>query len=272
MATRRGRPGRAADSTTERGERTAVNGTRHKPVQRRSRERVEQILAAADELLAQGGVEAVTTRSLAAHAGIPVATIYRYFDNRDAIIAAYLGHQLEEIERSVTRAVLGIERVTIRSLVETVALAHLRHHQAHPEGVPVWFGGRLNTAVVERVRELDERQAAALRAAVRGTGMTANVPDFGADLVVRLFDRMFEFVFATQRTAAEQEQIVLALVGMAATYLEGYASKAGLDGVPAADFLAALSGRADKDDDGGRAARGGRPARAARPRRRSGRT
>jgi AcrR family transcriptional regulator len=214
-------------------------------VQRRSRERVEQILAAADELLAQGGVEALTTRSLAEHAGIPVATIYRYFDNRDAIIAAYLGHQLEEIERSVTRAVMGIERVTIRALVETVALAHLRHHQAHPEGVPVWFGGRLNAAVVERVRELDERQAAALRAAVRGTGMTANVPDFVADLVVREFDRMFEFVFSVPRKPAEQEEIVLVVVGMVTSLLEGYATPAGIDGVPAREFLALLSGGAD---------------------------
>lgn len=243
MPTRRGRPERAdAGAAAPRAPRAAGDGTRHQPVQRRSRERVEQILAAADELLARGGVEALTTRSLAEHAGIPVATIYRYFDNRDAIIAAYLGHQLEEIERAVTSAVLGIERVTLRSLVETVGLAHMRHHQTHPEGVHVWFGGRLNAAVVERVRELDERQAAALRAAVRGTGMTANVPDFAADLIVRLFDRQFEFVFTTPRPAAEQEEIVLALVDMVSTYLERYATPAGLEGVPAAQFLAALGG------------------------------
>lgn len=234
-----------------------MNATRHQPVQRRSRERVEQILAAADELLAQGGVEALTTRSLAEHAGIPVATIYRYFDNRDAIIAAYLGHQLEEIERSVGEAVMGIERVTIRSLVETVALAHLRHHLAHPEGVPVWFGGRLNAAVVERVRELDERQAAALRAAVRGAGMTEGVPDFVADLVVRQFDRMFEFVFSAPRKPAEQEEIMLAMVGMVTSFLEDYATPAGIEGVPAADFLAALRGGRAAAEGGEAASAGG---------------
>jgi AcrR family transcriptional regulator len=249
MPTRRARPERGdAGAAAGPAPRAAGNGTRHQPVQRRSRERVEQILAAADELLAQGGVEALTTRSLAEHAGIPVATIYRYFDNRDAIIAAYLGHQLEEIERAVTSAVLGIERVTIRSLVEAVGLAHMRHHQAHPEGVQVWFGGRLNAAVVERVGELDERQAAALRAAVRGTGMTANVPDFAADLIVRLFDRQFEFIFTTPRTAAEQQEIVLALVDMVSTYLERYATPVGLEGVPAAEFLAALGGAPANDD------------------------
>ncbi len=216
-------------------------GTRHKPVQKRSRERVELILAAASELLAQGGVNALTTRSLAEHAGIPVATIYRYFDNRDAIIAAYLGRQLEEIERAVTDAVLGLDRVTLRSLAETVGLAHMRHHQRHPEGVPVWFGGRLNAAVVERVRELDARLAASLRTAVRGAGMTRrDTPEFAADLWVRLFDRMFEFVFLTSRSATEQEEIVLFFVDMIASQLERFATPVGLEGVPAADFLRAL--------------------------------
>ena len=64
-------------------------------------ERVETILSAARELLAEGGVEALSTRSLAEYSGIPVATIYRYFDNRDAIIAAYLDRELDSIESAV---------------------------------------------------------------------------------------------------------------------------------------------------------------------------
>ena len=144
---------------------------RREPVQRRSRERVDLILKAAAELLAEGGVEALTTRSLSAHADIPVATIHRYFDNRDAIIAAYLDHELEKIDAAVTAALLAIDRVTFRSLAEAVALAHMRHHQAHPEGVPFWFGGRQNPDVLDCVRALDARIAASLRSAVRTTGM-----------------------------------------------------------------------------------------------------
>ncbi len=205
--------------------------TRRVPVQRRSRERVELILKAASELLAEGGVEMLTTRSLAARAEIPVATIYRYFANRDEIIAAYLDHELEQIDRAVAAAVLALERVTVRSLAEAVALAHMRHHQAHPEGVPVWFGGRLNPAVVERVRELDTRLAGSLRAATRGTGMLAGAPDFIAELTVRLFDRMFEFVFLVDRSAEEQEAIVLTFVDVVASYLERFATPAGLEGI-----------------------------------------
>jgi AcrR family transcriptional regulator len=217
--------------------------SRREPVQRRSRRRVELLLTAAAELLAEGGVEALTIRSLAARAEIPVATIYRYFANRDEIIAAYLDHELEQIDKAVVEAVLGLERVTVRSLVQAVALAHMRHHQAHPEGVPVWFGGRLNPAVIDRVRELDARLAASLRSATRAAGLLSGAPIFSAELIVRLFDRMFEFVFLTTRTPDEQQAIVLTFVDIIATFLERFATPVGLEGVPAEEFGLALGER-----------------------------
>jgi AcrR family transcriptional regulator len=214
--------------------------TRREPVQKRSRERVETILQAARELLAEGGVEALSTRSLAEYSGIPVATIYRYFDNRDAIIAAYLDRELDSIESAVVQALRGIELVTFRSMTEAVAMAHLRHHQRHPEGIPVWFGTRLNAAVQDRVRQLDARMAASLHAATRGAGFIEDGPHFGAGLIVRLFDRMFEHVFRIERSAADQEAIVREVVDMIATFMERFATEAGREGVSAEAFLQVL--------------------------------
>lgn len=214
--------------------------SRNAPVQARSRARLELILRAATELLAEGGVDALTTRSIAEHTGIPVASIYRYFDNRDAIIAAYLDRELETIGAAQTAALLALDRVTFRSISEASALAHMRHHQQHPEGVPVWFGGRLNPAVVERVRTLDARLAASFQAAVRSAGLMSGVPDFMAGLLVRLFDRMFEYVFIPERTAQEQEAIVLSYVDMIATYMERFATPTGLEGITPEEFVRRL--------------------------------
>jgi AcrR family transcriptional regulator len=214
--------------------------TRREPVQKRSRERVAAILKAAQELLADGGVEALTTRSLASYSGIPVATIYRYFEDRDEIIAAYLDRELESIDRAVEEALREIERVTFRSMTDAVAHAHLRHHQAHPEGVPVWFGTRLNAAVHDSVRQLDARMASALHGATRGAGFVERGPHFGAGLIVRLWDRTFEHIFRIERSPAEQEAIVDEVVDMIATYMERYATPAGLDGISSEDFLKVL--------------------------------
>jgi AcrR family transcriptional regulator len=234
--------------TAPEGRRAAVV-KRRVPVQQRSRDRVEQIMQAAGELLADGGVDALTTRALAEHTGIPVATIYRYFANRDAIIAAYLDHDLEEIQASLRAALLNVRELTFRSVLEAVALAHMRHHQAHPEGVPVWFGGRMNAVVSGRVKEVDERLAASWRAALRATGMLADTPNFNAELIVRLCDRMYEFVFTSDRSPDEQEAIVLSFVDMVAAYLERFAPSGGGAGVSGKQFLRAL------DDDSKTSAR-----------------
>jgi len=194
---------------------------------------------AGTEVVAEGGVDALTTRSLAERTDIPVATIYRYFGNRDEIISAYLDHELEMIEASVTSGLMSLERVTFRSMVRAVALAYMRHFQAHPEGVPVWFGGRLNAAVVDRVRMLEERLAASLRSGVEGTGMAEARSDFIAPLLVLLFDRMFEFVFLTERTAEQQQEIVLTFVDIVSTYVERFATPAGLEGVASEAFVQA---------------------------------
>ena len=210
---------------------------RREPVQKRSRERVEAILRGAHELIATDGVEHLSTRSLAAHTGIPVATIYRYFEDMDAIIAAYLDQALEQIEDAVESAVLELDWVTFRSMTEAVAMAHLRHHQSHPEGVPAWFGTRLNAAVQDRVRQLDARMAASLHAATRGAGFIEQGPHFGAGLIVRLWDRTFEHIFRIERSAEEQEAIVQEVCDMIATFMERYTTPAGLEGVSPEDFL-----------------------------------
>jgi AcrR family transcriptional regulator len=214
---------------------------RREPVQKRSRERVEAILQGAHELIASDGVEHLSTRALAAHTGIPVATIYRYFEDMDAIIAAYLDQALGEIEDAVEDAVLKLEWVTFRSMTEAVAMAHLHHHQAHPEGISAWFGTRLNAAVQDRVRQLDVRMAATLHSATRGAGFIEEGPHFGAGLIVRLWDRTFEHIFRIERSREEQEAIVAEVCDMIASFMERYATRAGLEGISSKEFLAAYN-------------------------------
>lgn len=58
---------------------------RAEPTQRRAQERIDLILAAAEKLLATTPADKITTSSIAAEAGVPVSSIYRYFPNVFAI-------------------------------------------------------------------------------------------------------------------------------------------------------------------------------------------
>lgn len=67
---------------------TARSGLRKLPTQARSRARVEAILKAAGALLGEVGYDAVTTNLIAERAGVPVGSIYQFFETKDDIIAA----------------------------------------------------------------------------------------------------------------------------------------------------------------------------------------
>ncbi len=209
-------------------------------MQQRSRARVETILAAATEILYEGGVDALSTRAIAERSGVPVATIYRYFESSDGILAAFLDREMERLDAAVAAAVVALERVTLRSLIEAATLAHFRHHQRHPQTVLAWFGARQSPAVRDRVKQQDARLANWLEHAIETVGFVReDATRLGTGMIVRLTDRMFEYVLA-EIAPEQQEKLVRRFVDMVASYVERGATEIGLEGLPTRDFIAAL--------------------------------
>jgi AcrR family transcriptional regulator len=56
------------------------------PTQSRSRERVETILRAAEELLMDNTAPEITTSSISKRAKVPVGSVYQYFKDKDAVL------------------------------------------------------------------------------------------------------------------------------------------------------------------------------------------
>lgn len=56
------------------------------PVQQRSRDKVSRALAAADEIVRQEGVEAISLPHVAERAGVSVGALYQYLPDREAIV------------------------------------------------------------------------------------------------------------------------------------------------------------------------------------------
>lgn len=72
---------------------------RIKPSQARGKERVRVILTASLELFRRHGLERVTTNDIVQQAGIPVGSLYRYYPNKDAIIAALVELYVDDISQ-----------------------------------------------------------------------------------------------------------------------------------------------------------------------------
>ena len=172
---------------------TLARVSRRVPVQKRSKERFEKVLAAAGELIAEQGADHVGMRELADSSGVPVATIYQYFGNREAVIATFFERESEKLDLAMANAFLELKRVDLKTVVETISDVHVKHHRENPAAVSVWFSGRAGFEVADRIRKQHTALGAWLRdGLVRAGLMRPDAPEDCCALIVRLFDRTFE--------------------------------------------------------------------------------
>jgi AcrR family transcriptional regulator len=75
----------SSNKSTETQERTAL-----KPQRRSGQERVEALLQAAAEVIAEKGYDAATMAEVAARAGAQIGSLYRFFPNKDVLANALL--------------------------------------------------------------------------------------------------------------------------------------------------------------------------------------
>ena len=101
---------------------------RRPPKQERSRERVEEILAAAKRLIGEKGIDAVKMREIAAQTGGPISSIYQYFPNKSAIIATLHKQWSAEI-MDVLRGVLADVETLDQLFAATADLLDFYHER-----------------------------------------------------------------------------------------------------------------------------------------------
>lgn len=195
------RKGRGADHAKAAARSGAPAGRgRREPVQARSRRTVERILRAAEALVAEEGVDAATTRSIAQRAGVSAPSLYRFFDDRDAVLDALLEDMLSELETATTEAEQSFTGASVAEFVQLQFDLHVSYYRRHPSLARLWFGGRVSPPVVELVRERNRALARRAREMLTGAGLLApDTPQVACDLLVEFGDRALELAFRDGR-------------------------------------------------------------------------
>jgi AcrR family transcriptional regulator len=209
---------------------SALVSPRRRPVQRRSRARVQRILDAAEGLVVTAGVEALTTRAVARRAGIPVGTLYQYFADRDAIIAALIEGHIESMDSRLSAALEALDIYTVRAVVETVIAAYRADYVERPSYVVLWFQGRAGAEIAALVGD----RGRALADAFYDFGLTAEMLRADTERTVlrlcfEVADRFLEYAYrydlrGDDRVAAEGTEMIV-------SHLERYATPAGVTGI-----------------------------------------
>lgn len=116
--------------------RDAVNNDdalRRRPQQSRGQRRVELLLTAAAEVIAEGGIEAATAEAIAARAKTAKGSFYQFFPNRDAVLAALALRYTDELRRIHERAFpLDAHALPLDRLIDRIIKPLAEFHDRNP--------------------------------------------------------------------------------------------------------------------------------------------
>lgn len=135
---------------------------RNVPVQARSRRRLAQVLEAGDRVLAGEGAAAFTTTRVAAVAGVPVGSVYHYFQDKQALVEALALRYWGELEDLVRGVAETDERDPLPDPAGAALDALTAGIRNRPGFLALWFGG-LRT---ERVRDVTRPTRTAIAASL----------------------------------------------------------------------------------------------------------
>lgn len=171
------------------------------PTQARSRERVERILDATAQLVLVDGIDGLTTRSIADAADLPVASLYQYFSDKEAVLLALCERDMAEMDEQVARDLAAVPDLSVTSMVETAMRAFVTVYHRRPAFMQIWMRGRTNNAIYDYGRHHNKRIAENLLSVATGADLIdaeSFTPDqlrVIAELAVEVGDRAFQLAF-----------------------------------------------------------------------------
>lgn len=169
---------------------------RRAPVQARSRETVNRILAAAAAIADEEGVDAVTTRAIADRAGVSYPSLYRFFADREAILDELLEQHTAALEARSVEAEQTWDIHSIEDLLNYELDLHIHYYRRYPSSARLWMGGRTSPTVTKHVHARMQQLAGRMHAMLVSAGLIPPDTDPRALLVfVEMADRILELSF-----------------------------------------------------------------------------
>ncbi len=159
---------------------------RKRPRQDRSKATVDTILAATARVLVKHGFDGLTTNAVATAAGVSIGSLYQYFPNKEALVAALIEHHLEHTNQSVLAELVRVAQLPIPEAVRRVVELTIRAHAVEPELHKVLTEQVPRVGRLAKLRELDEichRAVAALLTARRAE-LAVTDPELAAFVIV----------------------------------------------------------------------------------------
>jgi len=172
--------------------------------------------------MVEGGATAVTTRAVANRASVPVATLYQFFANRDALLEELFLRVIDLLDEEIADKLATVDARTIPEAVEQIFEIHRAHYRADSGLVSLYYAGRESGRFVE-MRTHRERLADLVHTALLDRGLLrADTDPLVGRVAIELGDRIIELAY---RSAPEGDAAIIAEGKLALIrYLDAYST------------------------------------------------
>jgi len=176
---------------------------RKRPRQDRSRATVDTILGATARVLVKRGFDGLTTNAVADAAGVSIGSLYQYFPNKEALVAALIERHVEDMNAAVLSELTRVAQLPIPDAVRAVIELTIRAHSVEPELHRVLTEQVPRVGRMAKLRELEaisHRMVAGVLAARRHE-LAIHDPDLAAFILVSTIEAIAHraALFAPQR-------------------------------------------------------------------------
>jgi AcrR family transcriptional regulator len=159
---------------------------RKRPIQDRSRDTVDSILDATTRVLVKQGFDGLTTNAVARIAGVSIGSLYQYFPNKEALVAALIERHSEQMNLAIKAELTRVATLPIAQAARAVIELTMQAHAIEPELHRVLTEQIPRIGRLAKLRELDEisqRMVVALLVARRDE-VAIRDPDLAAFVLV----------------------------------------------------------------------------------------
>lgn len=158
---------------------------RKRPVQARSQQTVQRILAAARELIAVQGVEALTTNRIADAAHVNIATLYQYFPNKEAVLEALLAAYMAEMATALDALLANLDDASsLEDSTRAWTLGSMLYFRQTQGVLPELMRAGGNPMLLPSLQRLENRLMEAMRRFLTRRRSQLDVPDLDAAVYV----------------------------------------------------------------------------------------
>jgi len=195
---------------------------RKRPQQQRSRQMVDTLIEATARTIASKGLDGTTTPLIADTAGVSVGSLYQYFEDKEALIAALLEKLARDVTQLLNQRVVLSEQSSMEDMVRsairvTLALMHSN------EGLFLELARNWHRLPVDRVADVLEQHVMEMGRLY----FLKHLHDYPvADLQVRLFIAYNSVLFtlvrfiSQERGLLDETDVVEGLTRMVTVYLQ----------------------------------------------------